>query len=139
MQTEDLHMTLCFLGDVHDARLNGVAAAAANVAARRFALSIDTPCLWKHNRIVWAGPQDTPPPLAELVAELREALVRAAIRFDTKAFVPHITLIRDAAADFHMADLPPIEWQVDRYALIKSVAGQRPRYQVAAQWVAASR
>ena len=136
METEDLHLTLAFIGDVAAELRDPIALAVEPVQARRFPLKIDRPDYWKHNRIVWAGCAQVPPILEELVVELRSALLKTGIRFDDKAFVPHITLLRNAPRDFELADLRPIEWQIDRFVLLQSAAGQRPRYRVLKEWIA---
>ncbi len=46
--------------------------------------------------IVWAGPEQTPPWLAELALALRAALRTTGIGFDEKPLRPHITLARGA-------------------------------------------
>lgn len=136
MQTVDLHMTLAFLGDVALERLDTLRIAVAGVAPRRFVLPIDRPGYWPRNRIAWAGANETPPVLAELVDELRAALVGASVRFDGKAFVPHVTLIRDARPGFTLPALPAIEWPVRSFALVRSTGNTSPRYKVEAEWSA---
>jgi RNA 2',3'-cyclic 3'-phosphodiesterase len=132
---EDLHLTLAFMGDSAERDVARAIVAAEEVTPRRFDFLIDVPAYWKHNRIVWAGTQAIPDALSELTADLRRTLVRAGVRFDAKPFVPHITLLRDAA-DFHMADLPPIDWCVECFALVHSQSGVRPRYRVLRKWAA---
>ncbi|HKO87654.1 MAG TPA: RNA 2',3'-cyclic phosphodiesterase [Burkholderiales bacterium] len=138
MDTDDLHLTLAFIGDVAPDLQPSIIAATESVQARSFLLTIDRAEYWKHNRIVWAGCHTRPAALDEMVRELRNTLSKAGIRFDHKSFVPHITLLRDAPHDFELADLTPIEWQIDRFVLLRSSSGQRPRYRVAQEWRANS-
>ena len=136
MDTADLHLTLAFIGDVTADMRGPIIAATEMVAACAFTLVIDRPDYWRHNRIVWAGCASTPAALNETANAIRQALARAGIRFDDKKFVPHITLLRDAPRDFELAALEPIEWQIERFVLLQSVQGQKPRYEVLKAWTA---
>jgi 2'-5' RNA ligase len=106
---EDLiHLTLAFLGDADPA-----AASAAGRAARVKATSfpLETARYWKHNRIVWVGPEKVPPPLAALARALGE----------TREFAAHITLIRKAREPRQpLPPLPALEWPVAEFALMNS-------------------
>ena len=78
----NLHVTLAFLGGIEDARVAEIERAAGEVGAPVASLVLDRPGYWKHNRIAWAGASAPPPELGAFVAELREVLRRAGIRFD---------------------------------------------------------
>lgn len=135
MRSEDLHLTLVFLGNVDDARVAEVERAAHAVAARAFSLTLDQPGYWKHNRIAWAGASLVPPELEALVADLRAALANARVAFDPKAFASHVTLLRDAGEPRAMPALPLIDWKPDAFALVRSAALPRgSRYEVRQSW-----
>jgi 2'-5' RNA ligase len=132
---ENLHITLAFLGNVEDARVAEVERAADAVAARAFSLILDQPGYWKHNRIAWAGAAVVPPELEALVADLRAVLANAHIVFDPKAFVSHVTLLRDASEPRALPALPPIDWKPDAFALVRSATLPRgSRYEVRKSW-----
>ena len=122
-QPGKLHMTLAFLGDTDRARCDNLRSVAAGVTPRRLELVLDRPGYWKHNRIAWAGASQVPRELTELVGELRGALTDARIRFDTKPFVSHVTLLRKASAPAEMPALPPIVWRASGFALVRSAPG----------------
>jgi RNA 2',3'-cyclic 3'-phosphodiesterase len=131
MRPPNLHVTLAFIGDVPASRLDPIVAAATGVTPRRFVLDVDRVEYWRHNRIVWAGPSNTPRALAALVEELRAALDAAGVRYDRKPYVPHATLLRDARA----AALPPftpVSWPVEGFVLVKSVPGAD--YAIVREW-----
>jgi RNA 2',3'-cyclic 3'-phosphodiesterase len=133
----NLHLTLVFLGGVEDARVAEVERAAGEVAAPVASLVLDRPGYWKHNRIAWASASAPPPELGTFVAELREALRRAEIRFDAKPFVSHATLLRDAREPRAIPELAPIEWRLSGFALVQSVTLPRgSRYEVRRSWSA---
>ncbi len=132
---EDLHLTVAFLGSVDDARVAEVERAAAEVAPRTVSLVLDQPGYWKHNRIAWAGASTVPAELAALVSELRGALAHARIDFDSKDFVSHVTLLRDAREPPVLPALAPIDWRLDGFALVQSVTSPKgSRYEVRKSW-----
>ncbi len=105
-------MTLAFLGNVEDARVAEVERAASEVTPCSTSLVLDQPGYWKHNRIAWAGASTVPVEIETCVAELRSALARSRIAFDSKGFVSHVTLLRDAREPREMPALDPIEWRL---------------------------
>jgi len=133
----DLHLTLAFLGSVPAERVEAVERAAEDVVARASTLVLDQPGYWKHNRIVWAGASVVPAELDTLAAELREALARAAVAFDAKRFVSHVTLLRDAREPRAMPALVPIRWDLEGFALARSSSrANGARYEVLRSWAA---
>lgn len=135
MRGEDLHVTLAFLGSVADARVDEVKRAADAAAPRAFSLVLDEAGYWKRNRIAWAGASSVPAELDAFVAELRGALKTADIAFDPKPFVSHVTLLRDAREPEALPVLPPIEWSVDGFALVRSLPSPRgSEYRIQKAW-----
>ena len=138
-RSENLHVTLAFLGGVEEARVAEVERAAGEVAAEVISLVLDQPGYWKHNRIAWAGASVVPPGLEALVSGLRAALVKSQIGFDAKSFVSHVTLLRDARDPKAMPALAPIEWRLGGFALVQSVRlPQGSRYEIRKSWKAGS-
>ncbi len=132
---ENLHVTLAFLGNVENARVAEVERAASEVTPCSTSLVLDQPGYWKHNRIAWAGASTVPVEIETCVAELRSALARSRIAFDSKGFVSHVTLLRDAREPREMPALDPIEWRLDGFALVRSVAlPQGSRYEIRNSW-----
>jgi len=134
MRPENLHITLAFLGEVDASRVEEIAAAARSATPRRFAMLMDQPGYWKHNRIAWLGASRTPADLEAMVAELRAALERAGIAFDPKPFVAHVTMVRNARPPKEeWPTVHPFDWHVDGFALVASERDEGgTRYRVAA-------
>ncbi len=118
-QARNLHLTLAFIGETDVRRIPELAAAAAAIRLQPCELIIDQCRYWKHNRIVWAG-GEAPQALREGVAQLRAGLQSAGIRFDGKAFVPHVTLLRDARAVPQLPQPAPLRWHVREFVLLAS-------------------
>lgn len=134
-RAENLHVTLAFLGSVEDARVAEVERAGSEVVLHAISLVLDQPGYWKKNRIAWAGASIVPPELEALVSALRSALAKAQIRFDAKSFVSHVTLLREAREPREMPTLEPIQWNLDGFALVQSVAQPRgSRYEIRKSW-----
>ncbi|MGB5080970.1 MAG: hypothetical protein WBO23_09525, partial [Burkholderiales bacterium] len=73
--------------------------------------------------------------LDALVSELRGALVKSKIAFDSKSFVSHVTLLREAHEPRAMPALAPIEWRLHGFALVHSVTlPQGSRYEIRRSW-----
>lgn len=112
-----IHLTLAFLGAVHAAKAQQ---AARSVHGRPHELPIETAKYWKHNRIVWAGPRETPPALAALVLALQLELFRAQYILERRPFAAHVTLVRSARAPRELPPPPAVEWPVREFTLVRS-------------------
>ena len=112
-----IHLTLAFLGPVAPERAYE---AARSIKGRPHSLPVEKAQYWKHNRIVWAGPRETPPALAELVATLHAALRRADYSLDSRPYAAHVTLLRSAPPPRELPPLPRVEWPVSEFVLVRS-------------------
>jgi 2'-5' RNA ligase len=135
MRPDTLHLTLLFLGAVAQSRLPELDAAASHVHVQRFHLELDAVAGWSHNRIVYAYSTHPPHALERLADALREAVAGAGFCFDRKAFVPHVTLLRNVER-FPYTSVPmAVNWPVQRFALVQSVAQAKGmRYDVVQSW-----
>lgn len=112
-----IHLTLAFLGEADPARAYNVG---QRVQGVRHALPMEHAQYWKHNKIVWVGPQQMPEPLAALVARLHAALKEHAFVLEDRAFAAHVTLLRKAKAPSALPPLPQVEWPVSEMLLVRS-------------------
>jgi len=116
---QKVHLTLAFLGEA--APENAIAAARrAQAQAKAHHLPIETAKYWKHNRIVWAGPRETPADLKEMVDALHFELFRAEYILDRRPFAAHVTLVRNARPPRALPALPPVDWPVREFVLVRS-------------------
>lgn len=129
---ETIHLTLAFLGPADPAKAS---AAAESVRLSPFELPIDTARHWKHNKIVWVGPQATPPALSALVGQLHPALRRAGLVLEARPFAAHVTLIRKVSAPGPLPALPTVPWPVRDFVLVRSTpTASGSRYEVIQQF-----
>ena len=121
MRRENIHLTLAFLGATEPALLAVISERARAVRFEHLQLRLDRVVYWKHNHIVWCGPDEDPPALTAMVADLRAKLDAAAIRFDPKPFVSHLTLVRKSLGLAGAPRWKPLVWDVRDFALVRSV------------------
>ncbi len=114
---EKVHLTLAFLGE---AAPDKAGAAARIVQGKAHRLPIETAKYWKHNRIVWAGPRETPADLKEMVDALHFELFRAEYILERRPFAAHVTLVRNARPPRALPALPQVDWPVREFVLVRS-------------------
>lgn len=132
------HATLHFLGD--HALLRQDMVGVAVTAAGKLRLS---PFEWVlHEAVSFQGRQppcvllssSVPGPLQLLWEDLRRGLVLAGQGHHiARNFAPHVTFAYSQGSRLDITPIEPVAWQVERLALVHSVAGQ-PDYRVLAEW-----
>lgn len=122
---ENYHVTIAFLGDVIERELADAMLALDEAASRFVPVELAPDGLGKFGRAndatLWLGfTQD--PTLMELAAFVREGLDDAGVNYDSKPFVPHLTIARRAALDSGtLPALPfPAPAHADELTLFKS-------------------
>lgn len=132
---ESLHITLAFLGETPNSHIPGLIELGNTIAHPSFQLAL-TKAGYFRKGIVWLGPQEIPLELSSLVASLRDVLIASNISFDTKEFVPHMTLLRDAVCrENPKENIEPIIFPVKNFVLATSIPHSKAsRYKVVAQF-----
>ena len=131
-----IHLTLAFLGDVEEGRLEELKALA--LPGRRHELPIERACYWPHNRIVWVGSEGLPSVLGELANGLNQILEQKKFRTEKREFAAHVTLIRKAQAAQALPPLPSVRWPVEEVVLVQSrPAGAGRSYEVVQRYALA--
>lgn len=129
-QTDDqLHLTLRFIGEVHEDQAEDIDSALQQVRLAPFDVAVQGVGLFgtlKKPRILWAGlsPAD---PLVQLNQKIEGALGRAGVPPAERKYMPHITLARFKGpvhrldrflSDYGDLFIPP--WRVDHMTLFES-------------------
>lgn len=114
--TQNLHMTLAFLGEYDDpAKVKEVI---RKVPLPEFRLALSEK--GNFGNILWAGVKGNQK-LKTYVKDLRAALAAEGIPFDKEKFVPHITLIRKVSAKKpYQVHLPKADMTVKKASLMRS-------------------
>ncbi|CBS88165.1 RNA 2',3'-cyclic phosphodiesterase [Azospirillum lipoferum] len=102
-ESDNLHLTLRFIGEVPEDQAMDIDAALAEIRAPAFPLTLDGVGVYgsaRRARVLWAGVERSEA-LAHLQAKVESALVRCGLPAEERKFSPHITLARlkDAPAD----------------------------------------
>jgi 2'-5' RNA ligase len=119
-RAETIHLTLAFLGEIDESRISTIESMGRATVGEAHSLPIEQARYWKHNRIVWVGPNETPTPLAKLVAGLKGLLIGMGFEIEQRAFEAHVTLIRKAHAPRALPVLPALDWPVQEFVLVRS-------------------
>jgi RNA 2',3'-cyclic 3'-phosphodiesterase len=96
VRPEGMHITLKFLGNVPDEKINLIENVLRDVQARSFSLSVRNIGFFpnpKSPRVLSAG-VDAGPELAQLAEQVDKALAPLGFEPEKRAFNPHITLAR---------------------------------------------
>jgi 2'-5' RNA ligase len=145
VKAENLHVTLAFLGQTPDERLEDVTAAAQGAAERvaPFTLSFDRAGRFPERgrpRVVWLGIADGEASISELGAGVYAGLRSRGLRFDDRPLAPHLTLARvteDASAAeaktvgaaVETVAVGSLRFEVNTITVVQSVLSPKgPRY-----------
>ncbi len=134
MPPKDIHLTLKFLGEVQEAKLDKVKVALSEVAFSPFKLQ--TTKLGTFPRVFWLGVK-----LTKDLAQLQKNIQRAVRPFalnDPRPYKPHLTIARFRSPDDrkHAVDRRiEIKWKVEHFTLYKSTLTPRgPVYEALARF-----
>jgi 2'-5' RNA ligase len=139
---ENVHLTLCFLGNAPEERVEEVkrAVAAAAAASRPLVLEVRGAGGFpnaRRPRVIWAGLSGDVDPLAPLVADLRARLAPLGFPPEDRPFSPHLTLGRSrngapglAGALAALSDAEGASWRAAELVLFRShLSPSGPRYE----------
>lgn len=130
--TENLHITLAFLGPITEADLERVRRLPP-LPSPEFEIIFDRLGFWKGSRALWVGPSELPAPLIELEAKLWDELVGVGFERERRPFRPHVTVARKARRVDE--GISAVAWRVSELALVESKPGARhPVYEALDAW-----
>ncbi|UCB53830.1 MAG: RNA 2',3'-cyclic phosphodiesterase [Thiotrichales bacterium] len=132
----NLHITTHFLGAVSDGVKTRLEPLLSEVRARPCTLRIDRWGYFPKAKVLWLGAAASPAALTELVEQTQTCIQACIEGYAQKRFVPHITVFRKARHPLEVDDFDPIEWRIDRFALVESVTHpEGPEYTVLKEWL----
>ena len=135
MQPEQLHLTLCFIGEVDGSTFLDIREALAEIQTAPFALQLRGAGFFPLRglpRVVWAG-VDPCEPLMVLQRKINTRLFQLGVELENRKFSPHITLARlqqtpAAKVGKYLAInglFGSDPFTVDRFVLYSSVLGKK--------------
>lgn len=94
MRTENLHLTLAFIGAQPVDVVQRLQPRIDTMACPAFDWTLDRLGVFRSARVLWIGGPECRP-LQDLADAVRAALDAQRVAYDRKPFVPHITLLRE--------------------------------------------
>lgn len=117
--SRNLHITLVFLGEIPDDRLDSIREVAGYCNFTPFELHLDRIGRWQ-NGILYLAPSTIPPPLLALQQSLQEGVRALGIPVETRRYSPHLTLSRGTPYIERLGRCPTFVWPVDNFRLFSS-------------------
>jgi len=139
--TENLHITLAFLGRVDARQRTCVEVMADAIHCPAFSLQLDRVGFWPRPRVLWLAPTSMPEALLTLAADLHHGAEACGLTLDARPYQAHVTIkrkVREAPPE----DMPiePIRWLVREFVLVRSSsAPQGVIYEPLKRWALADR
>ena len=139
---ERWHLTLVFLGEVADARVDRLAAGIGQVAAAGPPFALGLRGSGAFPGVLWIGLAGDLADLGRLARAARRAVRAAGVAVERRPYRPHLTVARSrqpAAAALHAARdrlgayAGPV-FSIDALRLVRSYPGPQPRYEQVAAW-----
>jgi len=136
-RADQLHLTLEFLGNVPESRLQAVreAGAVAATSGRHEVIVLDRVEYWRRPQVLCLTASVVPGPVGALVESLRRELELRGFTPERREFRPHLTLARKVADAPSPVDIEPLVWPVREVTLVESSTdSDGSRYSCLAAW-----
>ena len=118
------HVTLVFVGNFPEDRIEALQQAASEVQTEPFRLRFDRLCFWQRPKIACLQSMSVPPPLATLVDNLNGIIEPFGVEPETGTYRPHITAVRRARTFEPMMLARPLEMNWSGFELVESISGR---------------
>jgi 2'-5' RNA ligase len=133
--SENIHLTLAFLGEQPVSRMAPLCALAALVRGQQFALTLDEIGCFRKAGIAWLGASAPQLELGALQERLAGELRASGFPIDERPYAPHLTLARRIGVAIRRSLAAPIVWKVSSFALMVSeTTASGPNYRSLAEW-----
>ena len=120
IKNEKLHITLRYLGNVSTDVLKEINRSVDNIKQPEFSLTIDKLEYWKRPSLSVLIPSKIPKPLTDLVAELEKICIACGLTEESRAYKPHVTIIRKSLDHQSGHNLKTVNWKVKNFVLLNS-------------------
>ena len=130
-----LHITLHFLGAVHEQVVPVLKQALENVSSTAFEIELDRLGYFAKPGILWMGCTDYPDALNVLHKTMGQVVRKCLTGYQQKKLVPHVTLFRKAIQLPQKESIDNISWKVESFILVESKTyAEGVQYRVLQQW-----
>lgn len=136
IRSQNLHITLAFIGSVDIDTLNCLQQAAGQLSGAAFELNLDQLGYWSRPKIIWLAATEVPEALVRLQASLNQSLAaNCGYQPETRPFRAHLSLMRKARRGPDEVDISPIKWPINQFSLIRShTRPEGVEYEVLNHW-----
>lgn len=134
VRTDNLHVTLVFLGNIDAVQEIRLRSALPAIAVPAISLRFDKVSYWANPRILCLTADETGPELLALVENLSVLARNLDIPCDDRPYRPHVTLVKKAKAGIELA-FDPIIWPSRSFCLVESCrTEQGVDYRIVEEW-----
>lgn len=135
IRSENLHLTLAFLGSVAPECCARLEQDEFPADLPEITLEITACGWWRATRVAWLAPLETPPALLQLRAAVLAATRAAGLDLERGKYAPHVTVARRVRRAPRTTGRIASRWRVSDFALIESHAeALGARYEVLRRW-----
>ncbi len=140
VDSEKFHITLLFLGEVPEDRIEDLKMLAESLQLAPCDLTLDRLEHWVRPAVLCLTAKAVPEPLAELVKALKRGVRKLGFKPEKRPFRPHLTLARKVKRRVVGCEIEPIHWPVHEFTLVASeLSPQGSCYRVFGRWGQADR
>lgn len=118
---QQFHITLAFLGQQPTEKIPNLCAMASGLHFDPCTLVLDRLGTFGGTRVLWLGATLVPSALQQFHQALLDELRMAEVKFDGKAWKPHLTLYRRLRNKPGIMETVPVNWRVNQYSLLESI------------------
>ena len=121
----NLHLTLCFLGDISLQQEQQLITLADLLQAEVINMEFSLLGVFSRSRVLYIAPSDDVLPAIQLASKLKKLASKLAIDVDTRKLKPHITLFRKVNRLPELQQLPVFQIQFCNLVLYRSTPGPK--------------
>ena len=121
IKSQNLHITLHFVGLVTEENKDCMHAAAQSISSAAFECNLDHVGHFSRAKIFWMGSREWPAELMQLHNKLGAAIGHCAYQQEKRVYAPHVTLKRKCVNPGANPMDFSIPWFVDEFVLVESV------------------
>jgi len=118
--TDNLHLTLCFLGNLDPFQEQEIIAQLNHIRQRKIYLSFTEIGYFKKPKVLYLKPDKIPIALQDLASQICETALQMGVRLDINTYKPHITVARKVPLSPNVVNSPNIRVQFTDMALYHS-------------------
>jgi len=122
VRPDNLHITLHFIGNVNQQKLDCLHSAAQTVKAEDFNFELDYYGYFQKPKVLWMGLKQVPRAMEILHKKLSESLSGCDYQMEHRPYAPHVTLMRKLTKPEKLENIKPISWQVNEFVLVESIS-----------------